>query len=317
MPVANLRVYRYNPEEDVHPYYQEYQTEVWEFGTVLDALLKVREEIDGTLSLRCSCRSAICGSCAMRINNHAGLACKTKVSAIAPNGEPILVEPMGNLPVIKDLVVDMTPFWDKVDAVEPWLQPLSQPPQREYRVDNAVMLDLAGVMNCIMCGACVSDCTALEVDRDFLGPAALAKAYRFVEDPRDKATNQRLQSLSAAHGVWDCTHCFECVQRCPKDVAPMDRILDLRRRAVEAGYANNNGARHHRAFEESVRSHGWLDELTLPVKSVGLLNVKELVGLAPVGLRALRAGKLPPIIHRAIPGAENVLRIFEKLEVKE
>ncbi|MBI2862840.1 MAG: succinate dehydrogenase iron-sulfur subunit [Chloroflexi bacterium] len=315
--MANLRVYRYNPDEDAQPHYQEYSAEVWEFGTVLDALLKVREEIDTTLSLRCSCRSAICGSCAMRINHHAALACKTKVSTIAPQGEPILVEPMGNLPVIKDLVVDMTPFWDKVKAVEPWLEPAGKPPRREYRVDNAVMLELAGVMNCIMCGACVSDCTALEVDKNFLGPAALAKAYRFTEDPRDAAGRERLRALSAPSGVWDCTHCFECVQRCPKDVAPMDRILALRRRAVEMGYTDNNGARHHQAFEESVKHAGWLDEFTLPVKSVGVFNIKELIGLAPVGLRALRAGKLPPVVHRPIPGAENVRRIFNKLEVKE
>ena len=255
---VNLRVRRYDPESGSEPYYQSYQVDVAEYATVLDSLIQVREYVDGSLSLRCSCRSAICGSCAMRINGQARLACKTKAVSLAPNGEEIAVEPMGNLPLIKDLVTDMQPFWDKVRAVSPWPQPAGPPPEREYLVPNSAMLELVGVMNCIMCGACVSDCTVLEVDQNFLGPAALAKAYRFVGDPRDGSGQERLQALSQYGGVWDCTRCNYCVEVCPKGVAPLDRILALRRKAIEAGQVEVVGAKHVLEFVETRVQQSWM-----------------------------------------------------------
>ena len=315
---VTFSVRRLNPDADrPAPYFQEYVIEMDDSATVLDGLIKIREEIDGTLSLRCSCRSAICGSCAMRINGEAGLACNTKIVDAAPrNGAPIVVEPAGNMQVIKDLVVDFKPFWDKVKAVEPWLQHRGPQPEQEHIVPNDAMVHLAGVMACIMCGACVSDCTVLEVDPHFLGPAALAKAYRFAGDPRDDADNSRLGQLNEYGGVWDCTRCLKCVEVCPKDVAPMDRIMALRDKAMEAGYTNTNGARHAEAFTTSIEHSGWLDEFRLPIKTFGITNVKEMFKLARVGLRAQRAGKVPPIFHKSIPGVENVKRIFEKVENK-
>ena len=236
---AKLRVKRYEPETK-DSRWQTYSLDVPEYATVLDALIQVREEIDASLALRCSCRSAVCGSCAMRINGHAKLACKTKVIALAPGGEEISIEPPGNMPLLKDLVVDMQPFWDRVRAVDPWLQTEGPAPERENQVPNEAMLHLTGVMNCIMCGACVSDCTVIEAElkygkpynETFLGPAALAKAYRFAADPRDAKQKERLKKLSEPTGIYDCTHCFECVQVCPKGVAPMERILKMREMAV-------------------------------------------------------------------------------------
>ena len=315
---VTLSVKRFNPDADRQAaYYQDYQLEVDDASTVLDGLIRIREEIDGSLALRCSCRSAICGSCAMRINGHATLACNTKiVDAKLHSGAPIIVEPVTNMPVIKDLVVDFAPFWDKVTAVEPWLQNQGPQPEQEYTAPNQSMLHLAGVMACIMCGACVSDCTVLEVDSNFLGPAALAKAYRFVADPRDDADSSRLGSLNEYGGVWDCTRCMQCVEVCPKGVDPMGRIMALRDKAMEAGYTDTYGARHAEAFTESVQHSGWLDELWLPIKTFGLLNVKEMLKLVPVGIRAQLAGKRPPIFHKSIPGVENVRRIFQKVEKK-
>ena len=241
-----VKVKRFDPEsENPAAYWSDYQVEIDQFTTVLDALITIREDMDGTLSLRCSCRSAICGSCAMRINGHAALACKTRASEICEEGGEIVIEPAGVMPVVKDLVVDMTPFWDKVKSVEPWLQPEGPEPEAEYIAPNEDMLHLAGVMNCIMCGACVSDCTVLEVDPNFAGPAALAKAYRFVGDPRDDADKQRLEDLSEATGIWDCTRCYECVQVCPKGVAPMDRIMSMRDKAMEAGLHQQHRSAPH------------------------------------------------------------------------
>ena len=310
-----VKIRRFDPEADSPAsYWAEYRVEVDQFTTVLDTLINIREDMDGTLSLRCSCRSAICGSCAMRINGHASLACKTRVSNLSPNGEEITVEPMGVMPVVKDLVVDMTPFWNKVREVEPWLQPEGPEPEGEYLAPNEDMLHLAGVMDCIMCGACVSDCTVLEVDPEFMGPAALAKAYRFVADPRDAQDDSRLKALSEYTGIWDCTRCYECVQVCPKGVAPMERIMSLRDRAMAAGYDGKVGARHTDAFIELVGHSGWLDELKLPIKTVGLLNLPGMLNMAPVGLRALLKGKMPPIMHKMLPNVENVRRIFKRLE---
>ena len=311
---VTLKVKRFDPDAS-RPlaYYQEYRLEVEETATVLDGLIKVREEVDGSLTLRCSCRSAICGSCAMRINGHGTLACNTKiVEAAKGNGDAILVEPAGNMPVIKDLVVDFKPFWDKVRAVQPWLTHRGPEPEQEYIASNESMLHLAGVMDCIMCGACVSDCTVLEVDSNFLGPAALAKAYRFVADPRDDATISRLGQLDEYGGIWDCTRCMQCVEVCPKDVDPMGRIMAMRDQAIKAGYTSTYGARHATVFSELVGHSGWLDELKLPIKTFGLFNFMQLIKLAPVGIESLLKGKMPPIFHRSIPGADNVRRLFRK-----
>ena len=317
---STLRVQRYDPEApDSTPHFQEYELETEEHFTVLDALIKVREEVDPSLALRCSCRAAICGSCAMRVNGHAKLACKTRLVSVAPHGEAVTVEPMGNTAVVKDLVVDAQPFWQKVRAVAPYLQPEGPEPEDEYLAPNEAMVKLIGVMGCIMCGACVSDCTALEVDQNFLGPAALAKAFRFVEDPRDAADQERLRSLGEYGGVWDCTRCYECVEVCPKGVAPMDRIMELRERAMASGVAATSdqaryGSRHVNAFAESVSHTGWLDELRLPIKTWGIFNLGKLVPSLPVAIRAVLRGKLPPIWHKKRPGAANVGRIFRRTE---
>ncbi len=315
---VKLNIRRLNPDvERPAPYFQEYDLDLDETSTLLDGLIEIREQIDGTLALRCSCRSAICGSCTVRVNGHAVLACNTKIVDEMPkDGSAILVEPPGNMQVIKDLVVDFKPFWDKVRDVEPWLQPRGPEPRDEYIVPNDAMLHLAGVMSCIMCGACVSDCTVLEVDSNFLGPAALAKAYRFVGDPRDQADSSRLGALNEYGGIWDCTRCMQCVEVCPKDVDPMARIMALRDEALKAGYTNTYGARHAEAFAASVEHSGWLDELQLPIKTFGITNFKELLKLVPVGLRSIRAGKLPPLFHKKIPGVADVQRIFAKIESK-
>ena len=319
---VTLRVRRYNPEsESPEPYWEEFPVSIEDNATVLDALIKVREDVDGTLSLRCSCRSSICGSCAMRINGHAGLACKIQAGRVLDDDNTIIVEPAGVMPVIKDLVVDFSLFWDKIVEVEPYLQPQGPEPEGEYIASNESMLHLSGVTACIMCGACVSDCTVLEVDPTFLGPAALAKAYRFTADPRDGdadgVSKDRLERLSEATGIWDCTRCSECVQVCPKGIAPMDRIMALREQAMEAGFTNNIGSRHASAFTESVGHSGWLDELQLTIKTVGLTNIQALMSYLPVGLRALTHGKLPPIIHRNIEGVKNVRRLVRDVEERE
>jgi succinate dehydrogenase / fumarate reductase iron-sulfur subunit len=249
----------------------------------------------------------------MRINGQARLACKTSIRSLADEAEEITVEPAGNMPTIKDLVADMAPFWDKVRAVKPWLQPGGPPPEREYLVPNEAMQALGEVMNCIMCGACVSDCTSLEVDKTFLGPAALAKAWRFVGDPRDDTQLPRLREYSEPSGMWDCTRCNMCVQVCPKDVKPMDQILKLRSEAVHAGIKDNAGSRHTIAFIDIIERGGRLDEFELPILTHGELNLAGQISDLPVAARMIRTGKMPSPFHKPIGGIKHVKRIFEHM----
>jgi succinate dehydrogenase / fumarate reductase iron-sulfur subunit len=293
---------------------QECHLDVGRGATVLDSLIRIKNEQDGTLALRYSCRSAICGSCAMDINGSEKLACRTSVRREWERHGAVTVSPLRNLPVIKDLVVDMTAFWGKIRDVTPWLAaaPPNRPgsdmaqrrlPPERYRFHN--------VDACIMCGACVAACTVHEVSKEFLGPAALAKADRFVADPREQpaARRRRLAALEQEHGIWDCTRCNFCVEVCPKDVKPMEAIIRLRRAAIEAGLASTGGARHITGFTDLVRRHGRLNEALMPLKIVGF-NLRRLLGVLPLGLAMLRKGKVPSPLTPAIPGIARIRAIL-------
>src|SRR4051794_17822822 len=238
MSEFTINVRRFDPESGDAAYWQDFTVDLDPQRSVLDAILRAKYDEDGSLSIRCSCQAAICGSCGVRINGKSKLACNTKLGdakdASQTGGGVINGEPMGNMPVIKALIVDMDAVhWKKVQRVVPWLLPEGAPPQREYIVPAESMIDITQSMACIQCGACVGACLSLEVDPEFVGPAALAKAYRFVGDPRDGATEERLRDLAEdPHGIFDCTHCFQCIEVCPKEVAPMSQIMRLRRRAT-------------------------------------------------------------------------------------
>jgi succinate dehydrogenase / fumarate reductase, iron-sulfur subunit len=238
------------------------------------------------------------------------------------------------MPVVKDLIVDMDAVhWKKVQRVVPWLLPEGDPPDREYIVDPEAMIDVTQSMACIHCGACVSACLSLEVDPDFIGPAALAKAYRFVGDPRDAHTEDRLLDLAEdPHGIYDCTHCFACVEVCPKGVAPMDQIMRLRRRATgDYGIKDaNNGYGHEKAFTDLVGKYGLLSESQLLPKSYGdgsLIRaqlkpaaVKELAAKFPTIVRGLASGKVSPktaLIHHKLKDQDQIRRIYEEVESKD
>ena len=179
---------RYDPESGEAPYWDEHTIELEPHRSVLEGILQAKAKLDGSIGIRCSCRAAICGSCGVRINGEPGLACHTHLDHAREGAKDgvIEIEPMGNMPVIKDLIVDMDAVhWKKVQRVTPWLIAKQPMPEREYIVPHENMVDVTQSMACIQCGACVSDCLAMEVDPGFIGPAALAKAYRFVGDPRD------------------------------------------------------------------------------------------------------------------------------------
>ena len=311
--MAKFRIKRYNPEKQREPYYEDFEYDFPEGATLLDCLNHIKWTQDGSLTYRMSCRSAICGSCAMKGNGHALLACQKQAAHLMKDGsDTITLEPLGNMPVIKDLVTDFKQFWEKVDQVKPFLQNKEKPPERERLQSPAQFKKIDDTSTCIMCGACYSDCNTLEVDKNFLGPAALAKAQRFVGDSRDQATRARIKQLSKPGGMWDCTHCGECVERCPKPAEPFYRIKELMEVALNEGVNNNIGARHALSFVKSVKHSGRLNENMIPVESMGYFNIKGLLDLLPVGLRMLLKMKIPPIIHKPIDDAKDVRRIFKE-----
>jgi succinate dehydrogenase iron-sulfur subunit len=326
MTAFSLKLRRYDPETGQPPRWSEHDVDMEGHLSVLDGILDVKDREDGSIGIRCSCKAAICGSCGVRINGQAKLACNTKLEDAAeraPDGA-IVVEPMGNMPVLKDLIVNMDAVhWKKVQRVVPWLLPAGDPPEREYVVPAEAMIDVTQSMACIHCGACVSDCLSMEVDPLFIGPAALAKAYRFVGDPRDAQHEERLRDLAEdPHGIYDCTHCFNCVEVCPKGVAPMDQIMRLRRRATRDFDITdpNNGRRHEEAFTNIVHKKGILDERKLLQDSFGVLRPQgqaQLLRSLPTGLRGFARGKISPrvaLFHEKIEGLENVRRIYDHAE---
>lgn len=331
-----LRLRRYDPESGQAPYWEEHQIELEPHRSVLEGILQAKAVSDGSIGIRCSCRAAICGSCGVRINGEPGLACHTHLDHAkrASRDGTIVVEPMGNMPVIKDLIVDMDEVhWKKVKRVTPWLIAKQPVPEREYLVDREAMVDVTQSMACIQCGACVSECLAMEVDPLFIGPAALAKAYRFVGDPRDATRHERLQDLSQdPHGIYDCTHCFKCVEACPKDVNPMGQIMRLRRIAGSDEHIvdQNNGHRHEEAFATLVRDKGLLHEAELLPRSYGgdswlgkfhPAAGKELLSSWKVAALGVMRGKMSPkvaLFGHKIPKSDRdaVRRIYDRVESK-
>ena len=290
MKVA-LKIQRYDPVEGRRKLV-DYEVDAPDWVTLLDVLDLVKDKVDGTLAYRKSCRMMICGSCGMRMDGAAVLACKMRMYDIAQSGHVPVISPMGNLPVVKDLVVDMEPFWGKIRAVTPFLDPgYTDPGETEHVVSQQDMDVIKKEALCIMCGCCVSECNSMEADPDFLGPAALAKGMRFVGDARDQAKVERLQSYSEEHGIWDCTRCYFCNERCPKGVDPRDAIAKLGAEAVKEGIDSDMGAKHAKWFVTSAKTTGWLRETELVPKTQGvaraLKEVKFAMGLA-------KHGKVPP-----------------------
>ena len=224
-----VKIKRYDPQVDKAPYWKDYKVKITASTTLLDTLFKIMEEQDPSISLRYNCRSAVCGSCAMLINGKHGLACKTKPAELGTS--VIKVEPLPYLPVIKDLVVNMDPFFEKLHAIKPYLiTDESNWPEKEFRQSPANHKAVDQFAGCIMCGACYSSCVTVWTDKNYLGPAALAQAYRFVIDERDIATKERLQIVDSEDGVYRCHTSFNCVEACPKGIKPTDAIQGLKRK---------------------------------------------------------------------------------------
>ncbi|MEB3338763.1 MAG: succinate dehydrogenase/fumarate reductase iron-sulfur subunit [Leptolyngbyaceae bacterium] len=320
---------------------QTYVLDVESGSTILDCLNRIKWEQDGSLAFRKNCRNTICGSCGMRINGRSALACKENVGAElarlqqlldanTSSGTPptssialpeITLAPMGNMPVIKDLVVDMQSFWANLKAVDPYVSTTArQVPEREFLQTPEERSQLNQTGNCILCGACYSECNAREVNPDFVGPHALAKAQRMIADSRDHQTENRLDTYNqGTAGVWGCTRCFYCNSVCPMEVAPMDQIGKIKHEILAR---NDDQAsrpiRHRKVLVDLVKAGGWVDERQFGLKVVGnnLRDWKGLMSLGPLGLRMLVRGKFPWGFDPS-EGVETVRSLINSIQTLE
>jgi succinate dehydrogenase / fumarate reductase iron-sulfur subunit len=224
-----VSVYRYNPEKDTDPYLQDFQIEIAQGKDlmVLDVMELLKEQ-DPSFAYRRSCREGVCGSDGVNMNGRNGLACVTPISEIAPRGE-LVIRPLPGLPVIRDLIVDMEPFYKQYEKVEPFLQNDQPPPSQERLQSPAEREKLDGLYECILCACCSTSCPSFWWNPDkFIGPAGLLQAYRFLADSRDTATEKRLAKLEDPFSVFRCRGIMNCVAFCPKGLNPTRAIGKIR-----------------------------------------------------------------------------------------
>lgn len=234
MKEYTFKIKRFNPEEASSLRLQEFSLEMEPLERVLDGLIRIKDGLDGSLTFRRSCAHGICGSCSVKINGKNALACQTLIKDMP---RTITLEPLPALPVIKDLVSDMSPFFGKNEEVMPYLINNETPPERERLQSPEDQHKILDPIMCIMCGCCTSSCPSYWADKRYIGPAAILKAARFVFDSRDMAFDERLERITGTDGIWRCRSIYNCVEACPKDIDIAGYISRLKRLAVKKAFS--------------------------------------------------------------------------------
>ena len=229
---VTFKIKRFNPEKDQKPYYAAYDIEAEPTDRVLDALHAIKWQLDGTLALRRSCGHGICGSDAMRINGRNYLACKVLIKNLK---QPITVEPMMGFTVKKDLIVDMEPFFEKYRSIKPYLINDEETPVKERIQSPEEREKFEDTTKCILCGACTTACPSFWSNSEYIGPAAIVQAHRFIFDSRDKGAKGRLSILNANAGVWRCRTIFNCTEACPRDIQVAKAIAEVKQAILKGG----------------------------------------------------------------------------------
>ncbi len=222
-----LSIRRFHKERNPSAWIDTFHLEIRKGMNLLEALLKIQDEQDASLSFRYSCRGAVCGSCAMRINGRLALACRTRVEDLEPFA---LIEPLPLFPLIRDLIVDMSVFFENYREIDPFLHGRPIASNSEYPMHEKERKAIDPYIQCILCGICFGVCPAFQRNARFLGPAIMAKAYRFFADSRDRRKKEILEKVNGQKGVWGCNTVFRCVNVCPKEVPPTHAIVEMRRR---------------------------------------------------------------------------------------
>ena len=230
--LREFRVYRWNPDDGQNPRVDSYRIDMKACGPmVLDALVKIKNEQDATLTFRRSCREGICGSCAMNIDGTNTLAC---LKAVADVKGPVNIYPLPHMPVVKDLVPDLGRFYAQHQSIEPWLKTVSPEPQAEWRQSEADRAKLDGLYECILCACCSTSCPSYWWNGErYLGPAVLLQAYRWLIDSRDEATGDRLDNLEDPFRLYRCHTIMNCAKACPKGLNPAKAIAEIKKLMVE------------------------------------------------------------------------------------
>ncbi|MEM0143957.1 MAG: succinate dehydrogenase iron-sulfur subunit [Candidatus Parvarchaeum sp.] len=224
-------IYRYNPQINAKPHFDEFEIPFFDYMSILDVVFYVQNYIDKTLAFRCSCRIGMCGSCAMYINGRPRLACRTQVLTLKTNRVTIM--PLPNLPIIKDLAVDMEPFFEKYKQIKPYFVPkkeINEPIIVTPESKERELID--SMLECITCGACYGACSMVTTNKQYLGPAALNRAYCLIADKRDAIGDERLRIVNDTNGIWRCHSQFNCTEVCPKEIVPTHSIQNLKKRSV-------------------------------------------------------------------------------------
>ncbi len=318
----SFRVYRFNPQVDAQPFYDTFRVTVEKGITVLRALNFIKETIEPTLSYRFFCQAGICGSCAMKVNGVSKLACTTQVwDEIDESAEEntISIEPLANLDIVRDMVVDMDPVVAKIEKYSGWVEPkmaVADMGKKEFNISEKEFQVYDKATDCILCASCISECTILGADRRYIGPAILLKAFRMNVDSRDSIQEKRLGTLVADHGVWDCTHCYRCQEACVKDIPILDGIHTIREQAIRTrGPKDTEGSRHGYLFVDDIKSKGRLVEMTLPMRTVGLFKF-ALSMTKPSNIGMALKGRVPPppFLMKAIPSIKKVRKMMKDFE---
>jgi len=284
---------------DSGSFFMEHQVEA-DGKTVLDALKEMRDTVDPSLAFRAQCKSGICGSCALRVNGSARLACSTFLSAVQIEGRVVL-EPLLNFAVEEDLVVQDRPFWKAIEAIKPWLWS-----DKGYEHEAVVPPQVKNGTDCILCAACYSECEVQAVKPSgYTGPAGFVQAHRFVADKRDHGGKERLKLLET-EGLWSCAHSYNCSEVCPKDIDIGGAIADLRSQALAAGLGRNAGGRHVAWFTRGVRRNGKMNEFWTLAGTRGWRIIFDL----PTGLAMAIRGKIPWPWGKKAKSSREVRRYF-------
>jgi len=308
----------YNPEVDETSYFKSYDVVLEQGITVLRALNHIKDTIDPTLSHRFFCQAGICGSCSLRINGISKLACTTQVwdeLESSKTKDTITVEPLRNFEIIKDLVVDIDPMVEKLIKYKSWVVPAttdSELGKKEIDVKPEEFEPINLATDCILCASCYSECTITEAsDQEFISPLVMLRAYRMNKDTRDTIGAERMDVLVKDHGIWDCTHCYRCVESCVKNIPIMDAIQGLRQETFERGLTSSPGAKHALAFKDDTKNLGRLNEFSLPIRTLGMFGA---VSQIPFALKMGIKGRIPPIFPHKISSRKEVSSMLDEVE---
>ncbi|MDH5716300.1 MAG: succinate dehydrogenase/fumarate reductase iron-sulfur subunit [Spirochaetia bacterium] len=317
----SFRIYRYNPHFDKKPYYDNIRITLEKGITVLRALNFIKENIDSKLTFRAFCQAGICGSCGLKINGVSKLACMTQVFKELEDSKEenvILIEPLNNFTIMRDLVVDMDPLVEKLKYYYSWVNPkmpVHELGKKEYLISEEKFQEYDQATDCILCASCVSECLMMEVNPNYISPAVLLKSYRMNVDERDSMQKTRLKKVTSDGGVWDCTHCYKCVEHCVKNIDIMKGIQGLRNSGMKTVSKRSEGAKHAKAFITDIKRKGRLVEFTLITRTLGFIKP---IFMLPMMIKMLLRRRVPPpsFMMSEIPRIEKVRKIFRKLKKK-